>query len=64
MVLHYLKKKENKEQIIATQQYKKILSESTSFLNNNKFFKVKDFKKSFEIVCIFLKLRIIKLHLK
>ncbi len=54
MILQYLKKKENKEQIIATQQYKKILSESTSFLNNNKFFKVKDFKTSFEIVCIFL----------
>ena len=54
MILQYLKKKENKEQIIATNQYKKILSESSTFLKNNNFFKVKDYKTSFEIVSIFL----------
>ena len=54
MILHYFKKKENKEQIIATQQYKKILLESNIFLNENNFFKIKDFKTSFEILSIFL----------
>ena len=54
MILQYLKKKENKEQIIATEQYKKILSESNMFLNGNNFFKAKDYKTSFEIVSIFL----------
>ena len=54
MILQYLKKKENKEQIIATEQYKKILFESKIFLNENNFFKIKDYKTSFEIVCIFL----------
>ncbi|MDC3178042.1 hypothetical protein OBA41_01870 [Pelagibacteraceae bacterium] len=54
MILHYLKKKENKEQIIATAQYKKILFESNIFLNENDFFKIKDYKTSFEIVSIFL----------
>ena len=54
MILHYFKKKENKEKIIATDQYKKILYESSSFLNDNNFFKVKDYKASFEIVSIFI----------
>ena len=54
MILQYFKKKENKEQIIASNQYKKILSESNIFLNDNNFFKVKDYKTSFEIVSIFL----------
>ena len=54
MILHYFKKKENKEKIIANEQYKRILSESNIFLNSNNFFKVKDFKTSFEIVSIFL----------
>ena len=54
MILQYLKKKENKEQIIAVAQYKKILSESNNFLNDNDFFKIKNFKTSFEIVSIFL----------
>ena len=54
MILKYLKKKENKEQIIATEQYKQILYESKNFLSNNNFFKVKDYKTSFEIVSIFL----------
>ena len=54
MVLQYFKKKENKEQIIAREQYKKILAESKTFLNENNFFKTKDYKTSFEIVSIFL----------
>ena len=54
MILHYFKKKENKEQIIANKQYKKILAESTVFINENNFFKVKNYKISFEIVSIFL----------
>ena len=54
MILQYFKKKENKEQKIAAKQYKKILSESNIFLNENNFFKVKNYKISFEIVSIFL----------
>ena len=54
MILQYLKKRENKEQIIATEQYKKILFESNRFINENNFFKIKDYKTSFEIVSIFL----------
>ena len=54
MILQYLKKKENKEQIIATEQYTKIIAESKLFLNENNFFKEKNYKISFEIVSIFL----------
>jgi len=54
MILQYFKKKENKEQIIAIDQYKKILSETNLFLNDNNFFKLKNYKISFEIVSIFL----------
>ena len=54
MILQYFKKRENKEQIIATEQYKKILFESNKFINENNFFKTKDYKTSFEIVSIFL----------
>ena len=54
MILQYFKKKENKEQIIAVNQYKKILDESNLFLNKNNFFKVKNYQISFEIVSIFL----------
>tara|TARA_B100000886_G_scaffold119441_1_gene80265 strand:+ start:537 stop:1028 length:492 start_codon:yes stop_codon:yes gene_type:complete len=54
MILQYFKKKENKEQIIATNQYKKIIYESNKFLNENNFFIKKDYKTSFEIVSIFL----------
>ena len=54
MILQYFKKKENKEQIIAIEQYKKILFESNIFLNENDFFKIKNYKTSFEIVSIFL----------
>ena len=62
MILHYFKKKENKEQIIATKQYKDIISESNIFLNNNDFFITKDYKTSFEIVSIFL-IMIIRVNL-
>ena len=54
MILQYFKKKENKEQIIAIDQYKKILAETNLFLNENNFFKIKNYKVSFEIVSIFL----------
>ena len=54
MILQYLKKRENKEQIIATEQYKKILAESSIFLDENNFFRIKDYNVSFEIVSIFL----------
>ena len=54
MILQYFKKKENKEQIIATEQYKKILKESNIFLFKNNFFKEKNYKTSFEIITIFL----------
>ena len=54
MILQYLKKKENKEQILATKQYKQIICESKIFLNENNFFITKDYKTSFEIVSIFL----------
>ncbi len=54
MILHYFKKKENKEQITACNQYKKILFESKIFLRDNNFFNEKDYKTSFEIVSIFL----------
>ena len=54
MILQYFKKKENKEQIIATEQYKKILKESNLFLFKNNFFKEKNYKISFEIITIFL----------
>ena len=60
MILQYFKKKENKEQIIAAEQYKKILAESKTFLNENNFFKTKDYKTSFEIVSIFLIMNIRK----
>ena len=54
MILQHFKKKDNKEQIIAIEQYKKILAESNLFLNENNFFKIKNYKISFEIVSIFL----------
>ena len=54
MILQYFKKKENKDQIIATDEYKRILLESNVFLSENNFFKIKDYKTSFEIVSIFL----------
>ena len=54
MILQYFKKKENKEQMIAIEQYKKILAEGNMFLNENNFFKIKNYNISFEIVSIFL----------
>tara|TARA_B100000963_G_C22442733_1_gene587393 strand:+ start:319 stop:810 length:492 start_codon:yes stop_codon:yes gene_type:complete len=54
MILQYFKNKENKELIIATNQYKRILIDSKIFLNKNNFFKSKDYKTSFELVSVFL----------
>tara|TARA_A100001011_G_scaffold391404_1_gene476818 strand:- start:885 stop:1376 length:492 start_codon:yes stop_codon:yes gene_type:complete len=54
MILQYFKNKENKELIIASNQYKRILFDSKIFLNKNNFFKSKDYKTSFELVSIFL----------
>ena len=54
MILQYFKNKENKELIIASNQYKRILFDSKIFLNKNNFFKSKNYKKSFELVSIFL----------
>ena len=54
MILQYFKKKENKDQKIAKELYKKILFESNLFLNGNNFFKTKDYNTSFEIITIFL----------
>ena len=54
MILQYFKKKENKEQILATQQYKKILSESILFLNDKNLLIKKNYNTSFEIISIFL----------
>ena len=63
MVLQYLKKKENKEIIIATTEYKKILNKSNSFLEKNNFFYNKDYKTTFEIISIFL-IFFIKINIK
>ena len=54
MILQYFTKKENKERVIAEKIYKKILAESTSFLDENDFFISKDFNSSFEIVSMIL----------
>ena len=62
MILQYFKKKENKEQIIASKQYKEVISKSNIFLNENDFFMTKDYKTSFEIVSIFL-IMIIRVNL-
>ena len=51
MILQYFNKKENKDQTIATDQYKIILTESSLFLNENNFFKVKNYKTSFIWSC-------------
>ena len=63
MLLHYFKKKENIENTIAINQYKKILKISLSLLNENYFFKKKDYNISFEIVSIFL-IMMIQINLK
>ncbi len=62
MILHYFKKKEKKEQIIASKQYKEVISASNIFLIENDFFITKDYKTSFEIVSIFL-IMIIRINL-
>ena len=60
MILHYFKKKENKEKNVAIKQYEIILKESNYFLNKNNFFNAKDYNVSFEIVSIFIIMNINK----
>ena len=54
MILHYFKKKENTEEIIANKLYKDILYKSNKLLKDNGFFKNKNYNTSFEIVSFFL----------
>tara|TARA_B100000242_G_C42989754_1_gene459449 strand:- start:319 stop:807 length:489 start_codon:yes stop_codon:yes gene_type:complete len=60
MILHYFKKKENTQKIIVENLYKNILLESNLFLNQNSFFKEKNYKTSFEIVSMLIILHIKK----
>ena len=60
MVLHYFIKKENKEEKIARNQYKFILTESKNFINDNNFFKEKNYNTSFEVISIFIIINIRK----
>ncbi len=52
--LQYFFKKENKEKKKANDIYKKIIKSSNIFINENDFFKDKNYNVSFEIVSIFL----------
>jgi len=54
MILHYFKRKENKEKQLAEYIYKKTLYQSNLLLRKNNFFKVQDYTASFEIVSIIL----------
>ncbi len=54
MILHYFKRKENKDKKIAEEQYKKILEISKIFINENNLFMTKNYNTSFEIVTIFI----------
>ena len=54
MILHYFRQKENTEKKLAYNLYNKILSDSNLLLNQNNFFKEKNYKTSFEIVSIFI----------
>ena len=63
MILHYFKRKENKDKQLAQDFYKKILYLSNSILNKNSFFKESNYNTSFEIVSIIL-IIYIKLNIK
>ncbi len=54
MILHYFKKKENTEKVIAKNTYERILQISNSALLKNNFFKEKNYQTSFEIVSIII----------
>ena len=54
MILHYFKKKENIDQKIAKDLYKKIIHKSSVLLKENNYFKEKNYSSSFEIVSILL----------
>ncbi len=58
MIIHYFKKKENIEKITATDIYKEILIKSKLYLKNNNFFVNKDYNTSFEIISLFLIIKI------
>ncbi len=63
MILHYFKRKENKDKQLAQNFYKRILYSSNSVLNKNSFFKESNYNTSFEIVSIIL-IIYIKLNIK
>ena len=63
MILHYFKRKENKDKQLAQDFYKKILYLSNSILKKNSFFKESNYNTSFEIVSIIL-IIYIKLNIK
>ncbi len=54
MLLHYFRKKENKEKTKAKEQYKKIIELSNSICNQKNLFTKKNYNISFEIVSIYL----------
>ncbi len=54
MILHYFRKKENKEKKIAENIYKNILYKSNYLINEYNLFKNKNYNSSFEVVSIFL----------
>ena len=54
MILHYFKKKENKQKKVAEHIYKNILSTSNSLIQQSTFFKVKNYNSSFELVSLIL----------
>tara|TARA_Y100001970_G_scaffold215927_1_gene264303 strand:+ start:45 stop:551 length:507 start_codon:yes stop_codon:yes gene_type:complete len=58
MILHYFSKKESSEQLSSEETYKSILKLSKLFLEENNFFKNKNYNTSFEIVSFFLILHI------
>lgn len=63
MILHYFKRKENKDKQLAQNLYKKILYSSNSILKTNSFFKESNYNTSFEIISIIL-IFYIKLNIK
>jgi len=64
MILQYLKKKENKDKVIAKNQYENVLKISNDLLNNYPYFIDKNYKVSFEIVTILIIFHIIRNKLR
>ena len=63
MILHYFKKKEKPEEILAKNYYNLILKKSNLILNKSSFFTDKNYNTSFEIVTILI-IIFIKLNIK